>query len=377
MPKNSRIWLSLAHMGGREQDFIKEAFDTNWVVPLGPNVDGFEKDLESYLGQEYSVVALSAGTAALHLGLILLNVKPGDEVICQSFTFAASANPIAYLGANPVFIDSEEETWNMCPDLLEEAIKDRLQKTGKLPKAIIPVHLYGMPAKMDRIVQIANQYEIPVLEDAAEALGSNLNGRQCGTFGDLSVLSFNGNKMITTSGGGALICRTKEQVRDIKFYATQARDEAPHYQHSKIGYNYRMSNVCAGIGRGQMLVLDEHIARRKAIHVLYSQLLSGAKGITVMQNPSPEVDSNFWLTCILVDAIVAGKTREEIRLKLESENIESRPLWKPMHLQPVFSNAISYQNGISESLFDTGLCLPSGPTLTDMDIKRVVDVILS
>ena len=382
---NKRIYLSLAHMGGREQDFIKEAFDTNWVVPLGPNVDAFEQSLRDYLidyeqlttDNERRVVALSAGTAALHLGLILLGVKPGDEVICQSFTFAASANPISYLEAKPVFVDSEADTWNMDPVLLEEAIKDRMRKTGKLPKAIIPVHLYGMPAKMDRICEIARRYDIPVLEDAAEALGSELNGERCGTFGELAALSFNGNKMITTSGGGALVCRTEEEAKMTKFYATQARDNAPHYQHTHIGYNYRMSNICAGIGRGQMFVLDEHISRRRAIHKLYTELLADVEGVTVMQNPSEEYDSNFWLSCILVDPKKAGMTREDIRLKLDAENIESRPLWKPMHLQPIFVDAPFYGNGTSEHLFDIGLCLPSGPTLTDDDIRTVVECIKS
>jgi dTDP-4-amino-4,6-dideoxygalactose transaminase len=372
---NNRIWLSLAHMGGREQEFIKEAFDTNWVVPLGPNVDGFEKELATYLGGDKYVVALSAGTAALHLGLILLGVERGDEVICQSFTFSASANPIAYLGATPVFVDSEKDTWNMDPALLEEAIKDRLHKTGKLPKAIIPVHLYGMPAKMDEILAIANKYGIPVLEDAAEALGSVLNGKKCGTFGELGVLSFNGNKMITTSGGGALICPSKEVADKTKFYATQARDNAPHYQHSRIGYNYRMSNICAGIGRGQMFVLDAHVSRRREIHQLYTKLLQNIQGITVFQNPDERYNSNHWLTCILVDPKIAGESREDIRLKMEAANIETRPLWKPMHLQPVFVDAPFYGSGTSESLFEMGLCLPSGPTLSDDDIKRVVGVI--
>lgn len=372
---NNRIWLSLAHMSGREQDFIKEAFDTNWVVPLGPNVDAFEKALAEYLKEERYVTALSAGTAALHLGLILLGVKSGDEVICQSFTFAASANPISYLEAKPVFVDSEKDTWNMDPVLLEEAIKDRLRKTGKVPKAIIPVHLYGMPAKMKDIMEIAGRYDIPVLEDAAEALGSELYGQKCGTFGELAALSFNGNKMITTSGGGALICRTEEEARQTKFYATQARDAAPHYQHTHIGYNYRMSNICAGIGRGQMFVLDDHVSRRREIHALYTSLLKDVDGIEVMQNPDENTESNFWLTCILVDPQKAGKTREDIRLKLEAENIETRPLWKPMHLQPVFVDAPFYGNGTSERLFDIGLCLPSGPTLVDEDIKRVVETI--
>lgn len=373
----NKIWLSLAHMGGREQDFIKEAFDTNWVVPLGPNVDAFEKSLAEYLEKDCYVTALSSGTAALHLGLVLLGVKSGDEVICQSFTFAASANPISYLEAQPVFVDSEIDTWNIDPILLEEAIKDRLRKTGRVPKAIIPVHLYGMPAKMKEIMEIADRYDIPILEDAAEALGSELDGQKCGTFGKLAALSFNGNKMITTSGGGALICRTEDETKMTKFYATQARDAAPHYQHSHIGYNYRMSNICAGIGRGQMFVLNDHIARRRAIHDLYTELLKDTPGITVMQNPDKDTNSNFWLTCILVNPKVAGKTREDIRLKLDSENIETRPLWKPMHLQPIFRDSPFYGNGTSERLFDIGLCLPSGSTLSDEDIHRVVEMIKS
>ena len=372
---NKRIWLSLAHMGGREQRFIQAAFDTNWVVPLGPNVDGFEKDLSEYIGENRHVVALSSGTAAIHLGLIQLGVGAGDEVICQSFTFSASANPIVYLGGTPVFVDSEPDTWNMDPTMLDESIRDRLEKTGRMPKAIIPVHLYGMPAKMKEIMKIAALYGIPVLEDAAEALGSELDRQRCGTFGEFGVLSFNGNKMITTSGGGALVCRTAAQATKTKFYATQARDNAPHYQHSEIGYNYRMSNICAGIGRGQMYVLDEHIARRREIHNLYSDLFKGVEGVKVMDKPSDEFNSNFWLTCILVNPAGAGFTREDLRLKLEAENIESRPLWKPMHLQPVFADAPFYGNGISESLFNMGLCLPSGPTLTDEDIERVTEIV--
>lgn len=374
---NKRIWLSLAHMSGREQDFIQEAFDTNWVVPLGPNVDAFEKDLENYVGENRHVVALSAGTAALHLGLVLLNVEAGDEVICQSFTFSASANPIKYQGAIPVFVDSEKDTWNMDPDLLEEAIKDRIRKTGKLPKAIIPVHLYGMPAKMDEIRKVANHYEIPILEDAAEALGSEYKGRKCGTFGEFGALSFNGNKIITTSGGGALICRTEEEAKRVKFFATQARENFPYYQHEHIGYNYRMSNICAGIGRGQMTVLDEHIARRREIHSLYVKGLKELEGVYVMQNPSTDFDSNFWLTCILVNSKIAGFTSEDIRLHLAEENIETRPLWKPMHLQPVFADAPVYVNGVSESLFNIGLCLPSGSLLSDEDINNVINAILS
>jgi dTDP-4-amino-4,6-dideoxygalactose transaminase len=374
---NKKIWLSLAHMSGREQDFIKEAFDTNWVVPLGPNVNGFEADLEQYIGENKHVVALSAGTAALHLALIMLGVKAGDEVICQSFTFAASANPITYLGATPVFVDSELDTWNIDPQLLEQAILDRKAATGKYPKAIIPVHLYGMPAKMDEIMTIANRYNIPVLEDAAEALGSKYKGQYCGTFGNYGVLSFNGNKMITTSGGGALVTPTAETKQRVMFYATQARENAPHYQHEEIGYNYRMSNICAGIGRGQMYVLDEHVARRREIHSLYTELLKDVEGITVMQRPSADYDSNFWLTCILVDPEKAGFSREDLRLKMDEQQIETRPLWKPMHLQPVFANVHMYVNGVSESLFNYGLCLPSGPMCTDDDIRRVAKVITS
>ena len=376
----SRIWLSLAHMGGREQEFIQEAFDTNWVVPLGPNVNAFEEFLQEFLTgdkkKDKRVVALSAGTAALHLGLILLGVGEGDEVICQSFTFSASANPIAYQGATPVFVDSEGDTWNMDPELLEMAIKDRLEKTGRLPKAIIPVHLYGMPGRMGEIMEVANRYGIPVLEDSAEALGSEYKGRKCGTFGEFAALSFNGNKMITTSGGGALVCPCEERAKRALFYATQAREQAPHYQHEKIGYNYRMSNICAGIGRGQMFVLDEHVARRREIHDLYVKLLNGVKGVKVMCQPEGgDFNSNYWLTCITVEPEEAGFTREDVRLALDADNIESRPLWKPMHLQPVFKNAPFYGNGTSERLFEIGLCLPSGPTLTDEDVERVTKVV--
>jgi len=371
----NRVLLSTCHMGGREQEFIKEAFDENWVTPLGPNVDEFEKDLRRFLGEDRYVTALSSGTAAIHLGLVLLGVKAGDEVLCQSFTFSASANPIIYQGAIPVFVDSEPDTWNMDPVLLEVAIKDRLKKKGKQPKAIIAVHLYGMPANMKDILIVARKYNIPVLEDAAEAIGSELSGQKCGTFGELAALSFNGNKMITTSGGGALICRTEEEAKRIMFFATQARDNAPHYQHTHIGYNYRMSNICAGIGRGQMFVLDEHIACRRAIHDLYEKLLAETKGITVKNNPSLEYNSNYWLTCILVNPETAGISREDIRVGLAKEDIETRPLWKPMHLQPVFANTPFYGNGTSEHLFDIGLCLPSGSTLTNDDIYRVVDVI--
>lgn len=372
---NKRIWLSLAHMGGREQDFIKEAFDTNWVVPLGPNVDAFEQSLVEYLHEDRRVVALSAGTAALHLGLILLDVKPGDEVICQSFTFAASANPISYLEAKPVFVDSEKDTWNMDPVLLEEAIKDRLRKTGKLPKAIIPVHLYGMPAKMDEIMDIAGRYGIPVLEDAAEALGSELNGRKCGTFGELAALSFNGNKMITTSGGGALVCRTEEEARQTKFYATQARDAAPHYQHTHIGYNYRMSNICAGIGRGQMTVLEDHIAHHRHVHDLYAKAFEDVDGITLKSNPDDRFNANYWLSTILIDPEKTGTNYDEVRVQLDAKGIETRPLWKPMHLQPVYANNPRYVNGVSERLFNMGLCIPAGPWVTDEDVAYIVEQI--
>lgn len=370
-----RINLSLAKMSGHEQKYIQEAFDTNWVVPLGPNVNAFEQSLADYLGGEKKVVALSSGTAALHLALIQLGVGPGDEVICQSFTFAASANPIKYLGATPVFVDSEEDTWNMSPGFLREAVEDRIALTGRKPKAIIPVHLYGMPAKMDEIMAIAGEFEIPVLEDAAEALGSVYKGKRCGTFGRFACLSFNGNKMITTSGGGALVCTNEEDAGETMFYATQARDEAPHYQHSKIGYNYRMSNICAGIGRGQMHVLDSHVARRKEINQFYSEKLDGFPGVSLLKNPSADFVSNHWLTCVMVNEAEAGFSREELRLVMEAANIETRPLWKPMHLQPVFADAPYYGDGTSEKLFETGLCLPSSPVLTEEDLMRVVNCI--
>ena len=345
---------------------------------MGPNVNGFEQDLKHYHALEkQEVVALSAGTAALHLGLVMLGVERDDEVICQSFTFSASANPITYQGAKPVFIDSEPDTWNMDPSLLREAIEDRIQKTGRKPKAIIPVHLYGMPAKMDEITAIAQEYEIPILEDAAEAIGSEYKGKKCGTLGAYGALSFNGNKMITTSGGGALICPSREAADRVTFYATQAREQAPHYQHEKIGYNYRLSNICAGVGRGQMQVLDEHIARRRAIHALYSQGLESIPGIGVQQNPSTHFNSNFWLTTILIDPKQTGFDREQLRLRLEEENIESRPLWKPMHLQPVFASYPYYGGSVAERLFERGLCLPSGSALSDNDIARVIEVIKS
>lgn len=374
------IHLSLAHMSGKEEEFIHEAFLTNWVVPLGPNVDGFENDLATWLGKKSAsplhVVALSSGTAAIHLALVMLGVGPGDEVICQSFTFAASANPIVYQGATPVFVDSEPGTWNMDPELLRQAIDDRLRATGKLPKAIIPVHLYGTPARMDEINNVASAYGIPVVEDAAEALGSEYNGSYCGTFGTYGALSFNGNKMITTSGGGALICSDEESARRVKFYATQARENFPYYQHEQIGYNYRLSNISAGIGRGQMYVLDEHIARRRAIHALYVEKLKNTPGITVMQ-PRSNVDlhPNYWLSTILVNSQEAGFTYQELSARLTAADIESRPLWKPMHLQPVFAKAPAYVNGVSEALFAQGLCLPSGPMVTDEDIDRIVEII--
>lgn len=409
MAERKTIYLCLAHMSeeGIEQKYVKEAFDTNWVVPLGPNVNAFEEDLKRFVGGKNEVVALSAGTAAVHLSLLACGVGPGDEVLVQSFTFCASSHPITYLGATPVFVDSEVDTWNMDPDLLEEAIKDRIVKTGKKPKAIVPVYLYGMPAKIDRIIAVADKYDIPVIEDAAEGLGSRYNGRVCGTFGHYGVLSFNGNKMITTSGGGALICPNEETKRKIMFYATQARESYPYYQHEEIGYNYRMSNVCAGIGRGQMTVLDEHIAHHKHIQSLYRTMLKDVDGITLHENPDGRYDSNFWLCTITlfpelhvegeehvyetaVQGAVGGaagvvhqasslhtscepnKNVEGLRIALDKAGIESRPLWKPMHLQPVYEMNPSYTNGVSESLFTQGLCLPSGPCVTDEDVAYIV-----
>ena len=368
-----RIYLSLAHMGGGEQKYIQEAFDTNWVVPLGPNVDAFEEDLQHFLGGERYVAALSAGTAAIHLGLVLAGVEAGDEVICQSFTFSASANPIAYQGARPVFVDSEADTWNMDPMLLEEAIEGRIKAVGKAPKAIIPVHLYGMPAKIDDVLAIAERYGIAVVEDAAEAMGSEYQGRKCGTFGAFGALSFNGNKMITTSGGGALVCRTEEEKVRARFYATQAREKAPYYQHEKIGYNYRMSNISAGIGRGQMEVVTEHIAKRRANHAFYQEAFSHVEGIKVMDNPSAACSSNFWLTTILIDPKVYKPTPNEVREALERENIETRLLWKPLHRQPVFKECSYYGGDVAWGLFSRGLCLPSGPLLTEDDLGRVVE----
>ena len=367
-----KIWLSSPHMGGNERKFINEAFDTNWLAPLGPNVNGLEKDIARFLLPEKEnnihVAALSSGTAAIHLGLIILDVKPGDEVICQSLTFSASANPIAYQGATPVFIDSESDTWNMSPEFLEKAIKDRIAK-GKKPKAIIPVHLYGMPAKMDEIMAIANRYEIPVLEDAAEALGSHTNGKKCGTYGIISVLSFNGNKIITTSGGGAMAAHGPELAEKARFLSTQARDPAPHYQHSHIGYNYRMSNICAGIGRGQMEVLPERVSQRRANFEWYNKVLSDIDAIHFLKEPDGYY-SNRWLTTVLIKH--QAITRETLRLALDKLNIESRPLWKPMHCQPVFKDAPFYGDGTAEKLFEDGLCLPSGSNLTDEERDRIL-----
>lgn len=397
-------------MSGKEQAFIQEAFDTNWVVPLGPNVNGFERDLEEFVKEDKKVVALSAGTAAVHLALIACGVKPGDEVICQSFTFCASCHPIVYLGATPVLVDSEPETWNMDPVLLEKAILDRIEKTGKKPKAIVPVYLYGMPAKLEEIMAVADKYEIPVIEDAAEGLGSRYNGQVCGTFGRYGVLSFNGNKMITTSGGGALICPDEEAKQRIMFYATQAREGFPYYQHEEIGYNYRMSNICAGIGRGQMTVLEEHVKHHQRLAALYEQLLAEVDGVTFHKSPSEKYDSNYWLNTITLDPQLKVKGEEEayaqvvtgavggaagvthaaasahtdcepnrnveaMRIALDKAGIESRPLWKPMHKQPVYRHVPAYTNGVSENLFKVGLCLPSGPCVSEEDVAYIVSEI--
>lgn len=411
--RKDRILLCLCHLSGNEQKFVQEAFDTNWVVPLGPNVNGFEKDLEEFVGQYKRVVALSAGTAAVHLALLNCGVGPGDEVCVQSFTFCASSHPITYLGATPVFIDSEKDTWNMDPELLEEAIKDRISKTGRKPKAIVPVALYGMPYKIDRIMEIANKYDIPVVEDAAEGFGSKFNGQVLGTFGKYGVLSFNGNKMITTSGGGALVTANDDEWREIMMYATQYRESYPYYQHEKIGYNYRMSNICAGIGRGQMTIVNEHIAHHKHVQKLYEELLKDVPGIKVHAQPTTgEYDSNYWLCTMTIDenvkvkgqenaykAVVTGAVGgaagvihaaesattdcqpndnvEAMRMGLDALNIESRPLWKPMHKQPVYKDALAYTNGISEALFKVGMCLPAGPYVTDDDVKFICEAIKS
>ncbi|MRT17791.1 aminotransferase class I/II-fold pyridoxal phosphate-dependent enzyme [Vitellibacter sp. q18] len=370
-----KIYLSSPHMGGAEQAFVKEAFETNWVAPLGPNVEGFEKDLEHYLGNGSYVAALSSGTAAIHLALILLGVKSGDEVICQSMTFSASANPIVYQGANPIFVDSEPETWNICPNHLEKAIKDRIAK-GKKPKAIIAVHLYGMPYKVDAIKKISEYYEIPIIEDSAEALGSSYKGQKCGTFGDISILSFNGNKIITTSGGGALVSRNPRHKEKAVFLATQARDNAPHYQHSQLGYNYRLSNISAGIGRGQMEVLDKHVGLRRKMNQFYKDIFERAAGVKVFSEPNSDFFSNHWLTCILVDKKNSGFSNEELRLAMAKNNMESRPLWKPMHLQPIFKDAPYYGSSVAEDLFKIGLCLPSGSNLNIEEKVKINDILI-
>lgn len=415
--KRERILLCLAHMSGREMEFIEEAFAQNWVVPMGPNVNGFEADLEAFVNRREdaaplhkSVVGLSAGTAAVHLALIGCGVEPGDEVLVQSFTFCASSHPVRYLGATPVFVDSEAETWNMNPDLLDEAIRDRIARTGRKPKAIVPVALYGMPYQADRIMEVARRYDIPVIEDAAEGFGSRFDGQVLGTFGRYGVLSFNGNKMITTSGGGALICDDEAAKREILFYATQARESYPYYQHEHIGYNYRMSNICAGIGRGQMTVVDEHIAHHRHVQALYAELLADVPGVTLHVNPSPRYDSNFWLCAVTLapdlhvrgqeqayKAVVSGAVGgaagvthaatsattdcqpnanvEAMRVALDAANIEARPVWKPMHRQPVYAGSPAYVNGVSESIFRVGMCLPAGPWVTDDDVRYIVDTI--
>ena len=370
---NKRIFLSFPHLGGYEMKYIEEAFKESWVVPLGPNVDMFEQRLGDYLGESH-VVALSAGTAAIHIGLVMLGVEQGDEVLCQSFTFSASANPVVYQGAKPVFVDSEPDTWNMSPDALEEAIIDRHRVTGRYPKAIVVVHLYGMPAKMDEIMAVAGRYGIPVLEDAAEALGSEYRGRKCGTIGRYGALSFNGNKVITTSGGGALICPTADAAARVKFLVTQAREKVPYYYHKVIGYNYRLSNVSAGIGCGQMEVLADRVERRREIHGLYAKLLGDIPEVRVHGNPSSDVNSNFWLTTILFDERL-GFTPEDLRQYLDTNNIESRWLWRPMNMQPVYVDAPFYGDGTAERLFGHGLCLPSGSILTDDDIAAVADAV--
>ena len=371
----NRIFLSLSQQSGFEQQYIQEALATHWITTGGPNVDAFEKDLENYLGNQAHVGALSSGTAAIHLGLILLGVQAGDEVLCQSMTFSASANPILYLGATPVFIDSETETWNLCPLALEEAIKDRIAK-GNKPKAIIAVHLYGVPYQVEAIKAISDKYNIPVLEDSAEALGSSYKGQKCGTFGDIGVLSFNGNKIITTSGGGAIVTKSKELKDKAVFFATQSRDDAPHYQHSEIGYNYRMSNICAGIGRGQMEVLDAHVALRRKMHEFYVDLFKDIEAVTVFTVPNTDYFANYWLSAILIEPNKAkGIDREALRLAFEAANIESRPLWKPMHLQPIFEHYPYYGSNVAETLFEKGLCLPSGSNLSDEERVRIKKVV--
>lgn len=369
-----RIYLSTPHMGGDEEKYISEAFQSNWIAPLGPNVSGFEKSLEDYLGENVSVAALSSGTAAIHLALLILGVKPGDEVLCQSMTFAASANPIKYVGAIPVFVDSEISTWNICPNHLEEAIKDRMAK-GKKPKAIIAVHLFGMPYLADELETISKKYDIPIIEDSAEALGSSYKNRKCGTFGTISILSFNGNKIITTSGGGALVAKNPKHKEEAIFYATQARDDAPHYEHSKIGYNYRMSNISAGIGRGQMQVLDLHVSKRRATNTFYHELFKEFPEIEVFSEPDADFFSNHWLSCITFKK-EETKTPDGLREFLLNENIETRPLWKPMHLQPIYKDAPYYGDTTAETLFKQGLCLPSGSKLTEDEKSRISDAVL-
>lgn len=372
---NPKIWLSSPHMGGTEQKFIQEAFDANWVAPLGPNVNGLEQDLEHYLGNQGHVGALSSGTAAIHLGLILLGVQAGDEVICQSMTFSASANPILYLGATPIFVDSETTTWNICPVGLEQAIQARIQK-GNKPKAIIAVHLYGVPYQIEAIRAIADKYQIPILEDSAEALGSSYKGQKCGTFGDVGALSFNGNKIITTSGGGAIVTKTAALKDKAIFYATQSRDNTPYYQHSHIGYNYRMSNICAGIGRGQMEVLEEHVALRRLMHDFYEDLFASIEVVEVFSVSNDNYFANYWLSAITIDASkTKGITAETLRLAFEAANIESRPLWKPLHLQPIFENYPYYGGKVAQNLFESGLCLPSGSNITENERNRIADVI--
>jgi len=372
---NSKIWLSSPHMGGHEQGFIKQAFDENWVAPLGPNVNGFEEDLKTYLGNDKHIAALSSGTAAIHLALVMLGVKHGDFVICQSMTFSASANPILYQGANPVFIDSETKTWNLCPTDLIQAIEGTIKKHGVKPKAIIAVHLYGMPYLSDEINAISEKYGIPIVEDSAEALGSSYKGQKCGTLSEYGILSFNGNKIITTSGGGALVCNTVEEKQKSVFFATQSRDQAPHYQHSEIGYNYRMSNITAGIGRGQMIILDKHVALRRANYDFYKENLGHLPGFEFVDEPE-NVFSNRWLSSVLIHEKETGFSREDLRLALEKENIETRPLWKPMHMQPVFENCDYYGTDVAENLFNIGLCLPSGSNLSDADRERILKAIL-
>ncbi|WP_305038967.1 aminotransferase class I/II-fold pyridoxal phosphate-dependent enzyme [Fulvivirga maritima] len=367
-----RVYLSSPHMGGTELKYIQEAFDANWISPVGPNIAAFENDLASYTGREHAA-ALSSGTAAIHVALILLGVKAGDEVMCSSFTFAGTCNPIVYQGAHPVFVDSEEDTWNMDPELLKEGIEDRI-KSGKKPKAIIVVHLYGMPAKMDLIMKVAREFDIPVIEDAAEGLGASYDGKKLGSFGDLSILSFNGNKIITTSGGGALLSNNKEYIDKAKFLATQARDNAPHYEHSSIGYNYRLSNISAGIGRGQMEVLEQRVNRKREIFEYYKNELSDIDNIQFLEE-FDKCFSNRWLTTILVDGTNGAKVKDDVRILLEKNNIESRPLWKPMHMQPVFEGSRAYLNGVSEKLFEIGLCLPSGTNTTDADLSRTIELI--